>query len=137
MPTIAQRLTVAARDDIDRRHDDARRGNTRVSAATFSRRRAHACLARSRRARDQHVRFATLAFNFPPLTGPVVDQANVTSAQSRMDLEAKLTGRLVDGPGRRRGVTSLRSPNRLDQAASLSPTSRKNVRTLESTHCFS
>jgi hypothetical protein len=28
-------------------------------------------------------------------------------------------------------------PNRLDQAASLSPTSCKNVRTLESTHCFS
>ena len=37
------------------------------------------------------MRFTTLAFNFPPLTGPVVDQANVTSAQSRIDLEAKLT----------------------------------------------
>ena len=32
-----------------------------------------------------------LAFNFPPLTGRVVDQANVMSAQSRIDLEAKLT----------------------------------------------
>jgi uncharacterized protein len=31
-----------------------------------------------------------LAFNFPPLTGRVVDQANVMSAQSRIDLEAKL-----------------------------------------------
>jgi hypothetical protein len=32
-----------------------------------------------------------LAFNFPPLTGRVVDQANIMSAQSRSDLEAKLT----------------------------------------------
>jgi uncharacterized protein len=31
-----------------------------------------------------------LAFNFPPQTGRVVDQANVMSAQSRNDLEAKL-----------------------------------------------
>ena len=31
-----------------------------------------------------------LAFNFPPLTGRVVDQANVMSAQSRSDLETKL-----------------------------------------------
>ena len=31
-----------------------------------------------------------LAFNFPPLTGRVVDQANIMSVQSRNDLEAKL-----------------------------------------------
>ena len=31
-----------------------------------------------------------LAFNFPPLTGRVVDQANIMSAQSRNDLETKL-----------------------------------------------
>jgi uncharacterized protein len=31
-----------------------------------------------------------LAFSFPPLTGRVVDQANIMSAQSRGDLEAKL-----------------------------------------------
>src|SRR5271170_1257402 len=31
-----------------------------------------------------------LAFSFPPLTGRVVDQANVMSVQSRNDLEAKL-----------------------------------------------
>ena len=31
-----------------------------------------------------------LAFNFPPLSGRVVDQANVMSAQGRNDLEAKL-----------------------------------------------
>ena len=31
-----------------------------------------------------------LAFNFPPLTGRVVDQAGIMSAQSRNDLEAKL-----------------------------------------------
>ena len=31
-----------------------------------------------------------LAFNFPPLTGRVVDQAGIISAQSRNDLEAKL-----------------------------------------------
>jgi uncharacterized protein len=31
-----------------------------------------------------------LAFNFPPLTGRIVDQANVMSAQSRNDLEEKL-----------------------------------------------
>jgi len=31
-----------------------------------------------------------LAFSFPPLTGRVVDQANVLSAQSRKDLEEKL-----------------------------------------------
>jgi uncharacterized protein len=32
----------------------------------------------------------TLAFNFPPLTGRVVDQANIISPQGRSDLEAKL-----------------------------------------------
>ena len=31
-----------------------------------------------------------LAFNFPPLTGRVVDQANIISAQGRSDLETKL-----------------------------------------------
>ena len=31
-----------------------------------------------------------LAFNFPPLTGRVVDQANIITAQSRSDLETKL-----------------------------------------------
>jgi uncharacterized membrane protein YgcG len=31
-----------------------------------------------------------LAFNFPPLTGRVVDQAGIMSVQSRNDLEAKL-----------------------------------------------
>jgi uncharacterized protein len=31
-----------------------------------------------------------LAFNFPPLTGRVVDQANIMSVQTRNDLEAKL-----------------------------------------------
>jgi uncharacterized protein len=31
-----------------------------------------------------------LAFNFPPLTGRVVDQANIISVQNRNDLEAKL-----------------------------------------------
>jgi TPM domain len=31
-----------------------------------------------------------LAFNFPPLTGRVVDQANIMSVQSRNDLEARL-----------------------------------------------
>jgi uncharacterized protein len=36
--------------------------------------------------------FASLAFalDFPPLTGRVVDQANIMTAQSRTDLEAKL-----------------------------------------------
>ena len=33
-----------------------------------------------------------LALDFPPLTGRVVDQANVMTAQSRSDLEAKLKG---------------------------------------------
>jgi uncharacterized protein len=33
---------------------------------------------------------AAFALNFPPLTGRVVDQANVMSAQSRSDLETKL-----------------------------------------------
>ena len=31
-----------------------------------------------------------LALDFPPLTGRVVDQANIMTAQSRTDLEAKL-----------------------------------------------
>jgi len=30
------------------------------------------------------------ALDFPPLTGRVVDQANIMTAQSRTDLEAKL-----------------------------------------------
>jgi uncharacterized protein len=33
-----------------------------------------------------------LALDFPPLTGRVVDQANIMTAQSRSDLEAKLKG---------------------------------------------
>ena len=33
---------------------------------------------------------AAFALNFPPLTGRVVDQANIMSAQSRGDLETKL-----------------------------------------------
>jgi uncharacterized protein len=36
------------------------------------------------------VSVAAFALNFPPLTGRVVDQANVMSAQSRSDLETKL-----------------------------------------------
>ena len=31
-----------------------------------------------------------LALDFPPLTGRVVDQANIMTAQNRIDLEAKL-----------------------------------------------
>ncbi|HEV2716014.1 MAG TPA: TPM domain-containing protein, partial [Terriglobales bacterium] len=33
-----------------------------------------------------------LALDFPPLTGRVVDQANILTAQNRTDLEAKLKG---------------------------------------------
>ena len=32
------------------------------------------------------------AFDFPPLTGRVVDQANVMTAQSRSDIEIKAQG---------------------------------------------
>jgi hypothetical protein len=35
------------------------------------------------------------AFSFPPLTGRVVDQAGIMTAQSRSDLEAKLNGSLI------------------------------------------
>ena len=55
----------------------------------------------------------------------------------RLAVPLRWASSMVQGGGRRRGVTCLRSPNRLDQAASLSPTSCTNVRTLESTHCFS
>ncbi|HEX8827797.1 MAG TPA: TPM domain-containing protein, partial [Xanthobacteraceae bacterium] len=36
------------------------------------------------------VSITAFALNFPPLTGRVVDQANIMSAQSRSDLETKL-----------------------------------------------
>jgi uncharacterized protein len=49
-----------------------------------------------------------LAFNFPPLTGRVVDQANIMSAQSRNDLEAKLKD-LEDKSGIQLVVATVKS----------------------------
>ncbi len=48
------------------------------------------------------------AFNFPPLTGRVVDQANVILAQSRSDLEAKLKD-LEDKSGIQLVVATVKS----------------------------
>jgi len=49
-----------------------------------------------------------LAYNFPPLTGRVVDQANLMSAQDRSDLEAKLKD-LEDRSGIQLVVATVRS----------------------------
>jgi uncharacterized protein len=51
---------------------------------------------------------AALAFSFPPLTGRVVDQANVMSAQGRNDLEAKLKD-LEDKSGIQLVVATVKS----------------------------
>jgi uncharacterized protein len=48
------------------------------------------------------------AFNFPPLTGRVVDQANVMSAQSRSDVETKLKD-LEDKSGIQLVVATVKS----------------------------
>jgi len=48
------------------------------------------------------------AFNFPPLTGRVVDQAGVLTAQSRSDLEAKLKN-LEDKSGIQLVVATVKS----------------------------
>jgi uncharacterized protein len=49
-----------------------------------------------------------LSYNFPPLTGRVVDQANLMSSQSRSDLEAKLKD-LEDKSGIQLVVATVKS----------------------------
>jgi len=53
---------------------------------------------------------AAFALNFPPLTGRVVDQANIMSAQSRSDLETKLKD-LEDKSGIQLVVATVNSPS--------------------------
>ena len=48
------------------------------------------------------------AFDFPPLTGRVVDQANVMTAQSRSDIESKLKA-LEDNSGIQLVVATVKS----------------------------